>query len=454
MGKLCRLKIFVLAVVLVVALVFIGFNLVEAQVKVTKGKTLGRPPKSICNNNGNCEWEEYNSNGRQSCSDCLPKTYNPLGINEGTLQIVTTSHSKVYQYKYVESEGRYHDTWASNEIGSVGRATSVGDADNDGLKEIITIVNYLVGEAGKGRNKKKIYDQKIIIFEDGCQDGNPDWESPYLGEYTSTVKDLIIADVDDDNENEIVILKGRHIEIFKITQIDGSYIFGREYDNISTEYENIIYTIDVGDADNDGKNEIVLAMFYTGAPIILNYENGVWEEITAEPIDVHNPILDFLGIDVAKVKDADNLKDEYGLLDNEIIAGGNNNRLMIWKYDKTSDVYKSEFISDDLGGFTQGVDAGDIDGDGKNEIAIASSYYNDTLYIYKYEDNSYQLKTWILRDGSDIGLEVGDIDNDGRAEIVSSTKGITVFDFIGDDFIDGYLEKTYNCVFGSYLKIN
>ncbi|MGB6866717.1 MAG: VCBS repeat-containing protein, partial [Candidatus Aminicenantaceae bacterium] len=178
--------------------------------------------------------------------------------------------------------------------------------------------------------------------------------------------------------------------------------------------------------------------------------SGSWEEHIAEPIPseyLPNEI-DFMGIDVARARDVDN--DEF----NEIIAGGNNNRLMIWKYnDNSNNGYDYEFVwaSEDLGGFTQGVDAGDLDGFGDIEIAVAASFYNDTLYIFKYTgENKYQIVNSIARDGADVGLSVADFDGDGKDEIVSSTQGITVYEF--DD--SNQLVKTYNSVFGGFLKIN
>ena len=92
-----------------------------------------------------------------------------------------------------------------------------------------------------------------------------------------------------------------------------------------------------------------------------------------------------------------------------------------------------------------------MDGGGDIEIAVAASFYNDTLYIFKYtEGNGYQIVTSIARDGADVGLSVADLDGDEKDEIVSSTQGITVYEFDNDD----QLVKTYNSVFGGYLKIN
>jgi len=472
-------KLFALVGILILALFFVAGDLGQAQSQVkSKPDKPGKPkpePKP-CNNNGICEWEEYDSKKSpddQPCPDCLPKIYAPLLIDQDYLQIACVgqsgsgypySHGKVFQFKctgqnYIDGDivGVYEDAWRSESIGVFGRVVSIGDADNDGDKEIIAVANYRVGRV-KGES---IYDQKILIFETDS-DGNPNWTSPYFGNPSSQGKiwDCIIADADNDGENEVTLIRGKHIEIYRINYNsgDGSYAFshvwtGPEY---PSDISVSIFGLDVGDADNDGLNEVILAMFEIGAPIIWKKEGETWSSKTAEliPPEYWNPDLSyfFLGIDVTKVRDADN----DGL--NEIIAGGNNNRLMIWKYNEASGNYETVFISEDLLGNTPGVGAGDIDGDGENEVVAATSSLSDNnfLYVFKYvgEGIGYLIVNSILCDGSSIGLSVKDLDQDGKAEIVSATKGITIYDLIGSDLFSGYLVKTYNCVFGSCLEID
>ncbi len=454
--------------IIVVAFVFVGISLIEAQVR-TQGPPpgKGKPPKINCDSDGICENGEYDYGTdweSQPCDDCKPKSYGPLSIDHTGLQIVTKFEKQVFLYKYDSSDddgSEYFDSWTSDEqdVYTHPRPTSIGDVDSDGNKEIVSIVNYIVRQetTGKGRNKTTItyWRHEIFIYEDDS-DGSPAGVIQIPGEESpGQVKDAIIANIDLDPRNELVLLKGKHIEIYEISEIEISegkdYSLNPEHIGIFPEYEYLIFTIDAGDADSDGYNEIILAMFGTNAPIIWDFNNsGSWEEHIAEPIPIEylpNEI-DFMGIDVARARDVDN---DGG---NEIIAGGNNNRLMIWKYnDPPNNGFYYEFVwaSEDLGGFTQGVDAGNLDGVDDVEIAIAASYYNDTLYIFKYtEENGYQIVNSIARDGSDIGLSVADLDRDGKDEIVSSTQGITVYEF--DD--SNQLVKTYNSVFGGFLKIN
>lgn len=463
MKRYTTVKMFGFAVIMV-ALVFMGISIIEAQVK-TQGPPpgKGKPPKINCDNNGTCENGEYDYGTdweSQPCNDCKPKLYADLSIDHSGLQIVTKFEKQVFLYKHGSANAygiEYFDSWSSNEqdVYTHPRPTSIGDVDSDGKKEIVSIVNYIVRQekTGKGRNKTTItyWRHEILIYEDGS-DGSPASVIQIPGdESPGQVKDAIIANIDLDPRNELVLLKGKHIEIYEISTGGNGYILNPNHIEIFPEYEYITFTIDAGDTDNDGNDEIILAMFGTNAPIIWDFNDlGEWKEHIAEPIpsEYLPKKIDFMAIDVARARDVDN---DGG---NEIIAGGNNNRLMIWKYNYIpNNGYDYDFVwaSEDLGGFTQGVDAGDLDGGGDIEIAVAASFYNDTLYIFKYTgENKYQIVNSIARDGADVGLSVVDLDGDGKDEIVSSTQGITVYEF---DDLD-QLVKTYNSVFGGYLKIN
>ncbi|NIO84618.1 MAG: hypothetical protein GTN53_29235, partial [Candidatus Aminicenantes bacterium] len=110
-------KLFILVCILAVAVVFIGMNFAQAQSQ-TKGKPpdKGKPkPPDLeyeCNYNGNCEWEDYQAG---SCPDCDPKTYPPLVLDQQP-QIVAPSFNRIFQYKYDFGDGKFHDTWASNQF--------------------------------------------------------------------------------------------------------------------------------------------------------------------------------------------------------------------------------------------------------------------------------------------------------------------------------------------------
>lgn len=430
---------------------------------------MGKPPKpSPCNINNICEYAEYQTKlsfENQPCPDCAPKTYPNLEIDQIGNQVITAIDGRIYQYKGTADGIR--DTWASRANGASSRTAHVGDIDNDGQKEFFTVVNYSVGK--KARYDPE-YNQKILIYESGqSQSDVPAWTSGFLetAKTLESAMDAIVEDVDGDGLNELIVLMQKwyetnHLDIYRIVYQDGGYRFVQQDGTISENPQAIwtianytgsksIYTIDAGDADNVPGNEIILAMFSTNAPIIWKWKcvdpgNGFWEETLADPIYVYKPGLSFLGIDVARARNVDN---EPG---NEIIAGGNNQRLMIWKYDPETGRYKNKFISDDLLGLTQGVDASDIDGCGsQNEIAVGAmgELANSSITIFKHQNGTYEIIKSISIEGAVLCLSTGDLDDDDKAEIVSSTQGISIYK------IDqtGSLQRIMNSYFGNNFEV-
>lgn len=412
-----KLKFFILLIIISIALMLIRFNFAQAQSK-------GKPPKKPkCNYNGICEKGESSD-----CPDCQQHPSPPLQLDHFDLQIVSGSvvtDRKVYQIKYLN--GDYSNTWYSNMNDGFTYATSIGDVDNDGLKEITTVVN---AKKSTGPPKQRFSYKKIFVYEDGST-GEPSYISHDLGYSLNGVRDSIIADADNDGLNEIVLVVNDHIEIYEWNGSGFSHLW------TGPVYDEFVWRVDVGDADNDGFNEVVIAMFNIGSAIVYDYlgENTWGNPVSTESIGFHN-------IDQAKVMDVDN----DGL--NEIIGGGTSNRLNIWKY--INGYYVNIFLSEDLGGFTQGVDAGDVDGDGLNEVIVGTSGEINMVYVFKYNESTMTYEM-IASASCARGVETlatGDLNNNNKDEIAVGCSGVTVF-----KFINGFLEFIYNFPSGGYLEI-
>lgn len=355
----------------------------------------------------------------------------PLQIDHTGLQIVSGSDfgdRRVYQIKYVN--GAYENTWYSSVNQGFTYATSIGDVDNDGYKEITTVVN---AKKSTGKPSGRYEYQKIFVYEDGST-GDPSYTSHDLGYSLNGVKDSIIADANNDGENEIVLTESDHIEIYKWNGSGFSHLWS------SPVYDEFFWNVDVGDADNDGANEVVLAMWGIGLAIVYEYlgENTWGNPITTESIGSYN-------IDFAKVRDADN--DGY----NEIVGGGSSKKLNIWKYNSASGSYDNVFLSDDLGGFTQGIDVGDVDGDTKKEVIAGTSGDINKIYVFKYNESTmtYEMVDSVSCARGVETLAVEDLDNDNKDEIaVGIVQGVEVFEYASD------LISTYIFDNGGYVEID
>ena len=428
-----------LTVSLALGLLCLGFFILQAQVKVQ-----GPTPKISCNNNGNCENGEYDGSVtslNQLCPDCRPKTYPPLIIDENSRQLVTRySYSpsivpQIYQYKYLN--GQYKDAWASSLANFPYGAACIGDVDGDGFKEIVGFVESVRKvTAGSGKNAAttSYYDYKIIVFGSPGVDSLPYYESPFLGETTYRfLRDCLIADVDNDGKPELAFIRGSKVDIYQWMGMGFVWKWSTPF------YGEGIFTIDSGDANSDGKNDLILAM---NGPVVWTCDNGAWTSVNANPVTVYAKGQTMLAMDYARTRDADNDGK------NEIVGGGNNNRLMVWKWDALTLGYKVVFVSGDLGGFTQGVDVGDLDGNGTKEIVIGSFSGPGKLYVFEFSGSTYFQRNFVTLDGGVVDLRTGDLDSDGRDEVTLIAKGLKIYDFNGTSLRSGSFSLAFAALFG------
>ena len=274
---------------------------------------------------------------------------------------------------------------------------AIGDADNDGLNEIVA------GYSGSGINELRIYNWI-----------NDKWSETNITDGLSLYK-VIIGDVDNDGLNEIVVgLNGIHDYELKIYNWSESSWSQRDVEPAA--YTGNIGTLAIGDADNDGLNEIVVG--YSG-PVdkelkIYNWSSKSWSET-----DVNT------NIDLIKsltIGDADN----DGL--NEIVVGyigtvDKELRLYNWSSKRWSETN----ISNNLNTIYS-IAIGDADNDGLNEI-VAGYYSTVVNELKKY---NYIDKTWSEIDinddvdGNIKTLAIGDTNNDDLNEIAAGYSSVVI----------------------------
>jgi FG-GAP-like repeat len=453
-----RIILIVTAMALVAA---VGLRSIEAQSK-------GKPKPPACVNDGICETAEYKTDlppGSQPCPDCLA-SYAPLVIRD-TPQII--SHGNVYNpyaqrkaFQFVcdggtllsdgNKLGQYKEAWESLAVGGYeGRPAVLADADNCGYREIVMLSNDITYESRKTVRK----DPRIHLYKTGSA-GEPFWTSPGLGEGTSTAYFLTVGDVDNDGtpqdpDNEVIVVRGygngspSAVGIYDLS--DGNFNLLKSW-----TFPDMVYSVEVGDADNDGTNEVVFAAFTFRAPVVKEWNGEEWIDLPADSCDVLGYKTENLFIDWARIRDSDNVVLPDGRKDNELVCGGNNDRLMIWKYDDDVQKFRLKFVSEDLGGFTQSIEVGDFDGDGTKE-AVAGSFYGQ-IYVFQYSSEGYrQVFHGYAGSAYLTGISVGDADGDGIDEICASTTygaemNLRILDVVGG-YPTGSLNLTWIHPYGS-----
>jgi hypothetical protein len=374
----------------------------------------------------------------------------PLQIRN--VQVLNTDGNCICQHVFDLDTQTYKLAWQSAPVeGSC--SVRIGDIDNDGVKEIVASVLYQTRtetiKVGKKFTTQTWSSFRIEIFENGAEyGGGPDWYYDIPGEVLNALpNDSYIADVD-------AFYPGKELVLIRSTELDVFHFPAQEAIPVQEHlcsYPSFLFSLEVGDADNDEQNEIVVVPGNSSSlRIWKRLVDGSWQQKVADsvPSSLWGKGMSYCGVTYMRIRNADNLGD---VDKNEIIATGNNQRLMVWKYDGSE--YRLTSWSDEMTGtMAYGIDSGDLDGNGFNEVVISlwgAKKYPARLVVLTYEDPN-----WVVKNSYDSyyinqrDLRMG-VDGDMSAlpaialNTGTNSAGLKVLKFIGDPLNGGTFIEVY-----------
>ena len=255
-----------------------------------------------------------------------------------------------------------------------GRATdsiTVGDVDGDGSNEVVvgTTDGYYYGHV-------RVLEWTGTAYVEQWRYGDP----VHVG-YGNLIyaNREVIGDCDNDGYNEI--LAGDyfgHLFVFKWNDTTSTY--QAQWINRSASYGWNAYGLAVGDADNDGNNEIVVGAGQAGTAsrgwigsLKWNSATGSYEEYDRiSPYMATSPYeygRSWFGIAIGDVDHDGN---------NELIAGNHDGEVYVLEWNGPS--YAEEW-SEDIGSCAWGIAIGDADNDGYNEFVVGNK--DGEVFVYK-----------------------------------------------------------------------
>ncbi len=328
---------------------------------------------------------------------------------------------------------------ASEEWGSEGKtmvhSVCLGDVDDDGVIEVVTVGSNTQGGVSLGQLKIWSYDGTVLSLEvsQTVESGT-----------TQGVIDCAIADVDDDGDVEIVAMNemidaGIINSRLLVWYWDGSILTLEKSETWRhMDYDTRPYCVAVGDVDGDGVKEIVTGG-YVNLPhmAMLNIWNWDGATLTLEKSNlwVTGSISALLAVTAKDI-------DKDGTV--EIITSGEAGswsavkaQLRIWSWDGTSLALEKghEWQSD--GGHTRvySVITNDVDDDGDIEIIVGGqistggpwSRYQGLLYIFSWDGTTLtqEWEEWLTGEkwyGMPFGIDIEDVDGDAMLEIITAVE--------------------------------
>ncbi len=337
----------------------------------------------------------------------------------------TRSHIIIRGTVTIPPEAKYKLLWSTPE-NEPRRACCVGsgDTDNDGKPEIIIgtyASTYLTGDS---LTQIHIYEK---VSDDNYQKV---WVSPVnaINGGLMCGEGMIVEDIDGDGTEEIIVAVNKYsgfgtekVYIYKSNSDNNWYLWYSGLNSGLAEKDDFA-CVCVGDADGDGKNEIIYGIGngstgYGGRIYVYEYDGGT----SFSKIWTSSILIDEGGVCDIAVGDADSDGK------NDIVASAaGNDSTRLYVFETTGNNSFSQVFSvgvDD--GWSHYIDNScditicDIDGDGAKEIAVGSEE-DDKVSIFENTGNNAYTKIW---DSPNFGREptdivAGDADLDGKKELI------------------------------------
>lgn len=363
------------------------------------------------------------------------------------------------QYVFVgfaDGDVRVYDGATLSEVGTIasggGRINRIlfGDADNDGLEEIVFCDDqdlFIYGASSLSLEHQVSYGASD--FEVGNVDGDPAEEIVFASgeviefdgdtaivEWTYAGGDfgylIELSDIDSDGMEEIIAAE----EWYYITAFDADIESPKWQINADLDVAALL----VADVEGDGTEEII-------------YGDGQWGEIHCHDAVTQNQKWQIdnpeHGVTNIAASDVD------GDTDLEILWGaGATSTGEDHLYVHDIPTLAREWQSDHIDGPFHAIDAGDVDSDGHIEIVIVSfesnSGYDDgVVFVFDAETHALEWKSGVDLFGGYAwtgvhDVAVGDVDDDAETEIVVAT----------DELYDGaiyVINGTSHSIEGAYV---
>lgn len=343
--------------------------------------------------------------------------------------------------------------------GSRPIALCVADLNNDGLNDVVV---------GLGGQFDPVNDFRIKVFlqQPNGSLGNP-IEYPYPDAYPA-LTGLDVADLNNDNLNDVVISYGDSIGIFTQNNSGSfnpieSYYSGGHTSTVKagdinndglvdivtchkdTNFIKVFYKsasgyntdtlaklhgespeIEIGDVNGDGLNDVVCmnGSHHIGLFIYTQSANGNLKPYTrylsSQTISGPN------GIDIADL----NLD---GYLDIIETKGGNGSwaKVVLWHQDTSTGLLATPIELQSLDNPSP-TEVGDLDCDGRPEIVTVNGGFSDITVFEMDSSNQFSTyKNWFVYNQGHYytqGLDVGDINSDGKQDVViaDSQRGLMI----------------------------
>jgi hypothetical protein len=305
--------------------------------------------------------------------------------NDGSKEIIMGMQNWPYPVRMYENKS---GQWVKTNISDPGNtyvwSVAIGDANNDGKNDIVVGMDA-------APKAVRMYENKT-----------GGWVETNISSDFSDVQSVAVGDANNDGKNEVVVgMESTTNEVRMYTNTSGGWV----ETNISDEPNGGVYSVAIGDANNDGQKEAVIGGYFDNGTRIYQNIRGGWIETNISDLEG--------GVNAVAIGDANNDGK------NDIVSGTYwSEPYHIILAENKSGTWVTSNISNIVSEGIQSIAIGDVNNDGKNEVIVGLYSSADELRMYENKTGG-----WVETNISDLpttvrSVAVGDANRDGQNEIV------------------------------------
>ena len=292
------------------------------------------------------------------------------------------------------------------------QSVAVGDLDEDGKSDLVVV--------NQGSSTVSVYRNTSSSGSIGAN------SFAAKVDFTTGTNPLsvTIGDLDGDGKPELVVANqgSNTVSVIRNTATFGSIVsssFSAKVDFVTGSFP---YSVTIGDLDGDGKPELAVANYISTTVSVIRNTSTSGSIVPSS----FAPKVDFAtGTNPYSVAISD--LDGDGKAELTVANRGSNTVSVLRNTSNVGSIISSSFaakVDFTTGSYPQSVTIGDLDGDGKPELAVANygsstvSVFQNTTTSGSIDINSFTFKVDFTTGSSPNSLTIGDLDGDGKPDLV------------------------------------